>query len=88
MTLHTAAPVRANGGTGSVRVSGMQTNTDVTEHPDALEASGTRLKVLECGLVQCRQVGAGRLPQNGLFWGGFGRLSRLAQLIIGDAETQ
>ena len=29
-------PSRAGGGTGSVSVSGTQTSTDVTKHPDAL----------------------------------------------------
>ncbi len=42
MTRHTAVPVWAGGGTGSVRVLGMQTSTDVTKHPDALDASGAR----------------------------------------------
>jgi hypothetical protein len=50
----------------------MQTSTDVTTHPDALKASGTRLKVLECGGFQCRPVVLGDgLKQN--VWGGSGK---------------
>ena len=45
----------------------MQTSSDVTEHPDALEASGTRLKVLECGEVQCRPVVSGSIPKTVCF---------------------
>ena len=66
----------------------MQTSTDVAEHPDVLEASGTRLKVLECGEVQYRPVVSGSIPKTVCFWDGFGRLSRLAQITIGDSETQ
>jgi hypothetical protein len=44
----------------------------VTKHPDALEASGTRWKVLECGGFQCRPVVLGDgLKQN--VWGGSGK---------------
>ena len=50
----------------------MQTGTDVTKHPDALKASGTRLKVLECVGFQCRPVVLGDgLKQNA--WGGSGK---------------
>ena len=66
----------------------MQTSTDVAEHPDALEASGTRLKAFECGEVQCCPVVSGSFPKTERFWDGLGRLSRLAQLTIGDSETQ
>ena len=41
----------------------MQTSTDVTKHPDALAASGTRLKVLNCGEVQYRPVVSGSIPK-------------------------
>jgi hypothetical protein len=65
-------PSWAGGGTGSVGVLGLQTSTDVTKHPDALKASGTRLKVLECGGFQCRPVVLGDgLKQN--VWGGSGK---------------
>ena len=45
----------------------MQRSTDVTEHPDALEASGTRLKVLECGVDFCCPVLLGSFPKTGRF---------------------
>ena len=60
----------------------------MTEHPDALEASGTRLKVLECGVDSRCPVLLGSVPKTERFWDGFGRLSRLAQLTIGGSETQ
>ena len=61
-TLHTAVPVRANGATGSVRVSGMQTST--TKRPDALKAQEHGLKVLECGGISVQPICLGLRPQN------------------------
>jgi hypothetical protein len=44
----------------------------VRKHPDALDASGTRLKVLECWGFQCRPVVLGDgLKQNA--WGDSGK---------------
>jgi hypothetical protein len=45
----------------------MQTSTDVTEHPDFLEASGTRLKVLKCGEVQYHPFVSGSIPKTVCF---------------------
>lgn len=64
MTLHTVVPVRAGGGTGSVRGSGMQTSTDVTKRPDALKAQEHGLKVLECGGISVQPNCFGLRPQN------------------------
>ena len=66
MTRHTAVPVWAGGGTGSVRVLGMQTSTDVTKHPDALEASGARSEGARMrGGIQCRPVESGSASKTG-----------------------
>jgi hypothetical protein len=60
-------PSWAGGGTGSVRVSGMQTST--TKRPDALKAQEHGLKVLECGGFQCRPVVRATAPKKTV-WGG------------------
>lgn len=66
----------------------MQTSADVTKRPDALKAQEHGLKVLECGGISVPPSCVGQRPKNGMFWAWFGRLSRLAQITIGDSEIQ
>lgn len=87
MTLHTVVPVRADGGTGSVRVSGMQPSSGVTKLPDAVRRQEHGQKVLECGgIFSAAKLSRAAAPKQN-DWGGF-KQAKVCLLAINCQQSK